>query len=83
MEAQTSNASTAFLKHFSKGDIEKSLKTANVLHVPYFPSDTILRYLRLVLGYKMQFENFQSAVIPLEVQTSNASTAVLKHFFKR
>ena len=31
----------------------------------------------------MHFENFQPAVIPLEAQTLNASTAFLKHFFKR
>ena len=31
----------------------------------------------------MHFENFLSAVIPLEAETLNASTAFLKHFFKR
>ena len=30
----------------------------------------------------MHFENFQHAVIPLETQTLNASTALLKHFSK-
>ena len=49
----------------------------------YFASETILRCLRLVFASKTHFENFLPAVIPLEAQTLNASTAFLKHFFKR
>ena len=32
---------------------------------------------------KMHFENFQRAGIPLEAQTLNASTALLKHIFQK
>ena len=31
----------------------------------------------------MNFENFQRAGIPLEAQTLNASTALLKHIFQK
>ena len=31
----------------------------------------------------MHFENFQRAGIPLEAQTLNASTALLKHIFQK
>ena len=36
-----------------------------------------------LLALKTHFENFLSAVIPLEAQTLNASTAFSKHFSKR
>ena len=55
----------------------------NVHNNSYFHSEMIFTHFWTLLDLKMHFENFLSAVIPLEAETLNASTAFLKHFFKR
>ena len=54
----------------------------NVHNNSYFHSEMIFTHFWTLLDLKMHFENFLSAVIPLEAETLNASTAFLKHFSK-
>ena len=42
----------------------------------------ILRRFSFLLALKTHLENFQLVVIPLEAQTLNASTVLLKHVFQ-
>ena len=54
----------------------------NVENNSYFHSETIFTQFWTLLDLKTHFEKFFPAGFPLEAQTSNASTAFLKHIFK-